>query len=247
MQPADSYGAFALVYDRGLGRLFFDGVRPVLDRLDRAYPATDRTHLDLACGTGFVVRYFRSKGFDSLGLDASVPMLAQARRRGDPVVASDFREFALRRKFARITCLYDSLNHVMDEDDMVRIFTSVCAVMGMGSQFWFDLNHPSAYATVWSISEPYEAGGDDWALSIDTRYDLERNLAVAKVTGQCVIAGEQVPIHELHRQRAWSDADVRRLLRESGLHVVDSFRFNPFGLGGNSDATVKLMYVLKRS
>ena len=39
MRAPDSYEAFALVYDRGLGKLFFDGVRPVLDRLDRFFAA----------------------------------------------------------------------------------------------------------------------------------------------------------------------------------------------------------------
>jgi SAM-dependent methyltransferase len=247
MRPPDSYGAFAFVYDRGLGRLFFDGVRPVLDRLDREYPAARRTHLDLACGTGFVVRHFSAKGFDSIGLDASLPMLGEARRRGDAVFAGDFRAFSLRRSFGRITCLYDSLNHVMDDDDLAAIFASVGDVMDEESLFWFDVNHPSSYEGVWAIPEPFRAGGSDWEMSIETRYDAERNLAVARVTGSCDMAGGVVEIDETHRQRAWSDAEVRRLLEVSGLRVVDSFRFNPFGLGGHSDATVKLMYVAERS
>lgn len=243
MRPADSYDAFALVYDRGLGRFFFEGVRPLLDRMDRQYPAVRRTHLDLACGTGLVVRHFRSKGFDSVGCDASVSMLSEARRRGDSVFAADFRDFSLRRTFGRITCLYDSLNHVMDDEDLSKIFDAVHAVMDRESLFWFDVNHPSTYSTVWAIADPYKAGGDGWSLSIDTAFDEGRNLAVARVTGSCEVAGELVDINEVHHQRAWDDADVRRLLLASGLRVVEQFRFNPFGFGGNSDATMKLMYV----
>ena len=247
MRPPDSYDAFALVYDRGLGRLFFDGVRPLLDQLDREYPSTHRTHLDLACGTGLAVRHFRAKGFDSIGLDASVPRLGEARRRGDAVVAADFRSFAFRQTFGRVTCLYDSLNHVMDEEDLGRIFGAVREVMADDSLFWFDLNHPSSYAGVWSIPEPYRAGGAGWTLSIDTRYDEVRNLAVARITGECEVDDETVAIDETHWQRAWDDSDVVRTLSSSGLRVVDVFRFNPFGLGGHSDATVKLMYVAARS
>jgi SAM-dependent methyltransferase len=243
MRLPDAYDAFALVYDRGLGQLFFDGVRPVLDRLDREYPSMGRRHLDLACGTGLVVRYFRGKGFASIGLDASLPMLDHARRRGDQVFAADFRDFALRRSFDRITCLYDSLNHMMDEDDLAGIFRAVRSAMGRESLFWFDLNHPSSYAGVWSIPEPYEAKGSDWRLSIDTRYEEGRNLAIARVTGSCVVGSETVEIDELHHQRAWSDEDVRRILSGAGLEARDVFRFNPFGFGGNRDEAVKLMYV----
>ncbi len=245
MRPPDSYHAFAHVYDRGLGRLFFDGVKPLLDRLGREYPSADRSHLDLACGTGFTVRYFRERGYESVGLDASLPMLDHARRRGDAVVAADFRDFSFRRTFDRITCLYDSLNHVMDDEDLAAVFASVREAMTRESLFWFDVNHPKSYAAVWSIPEPYRASANDWALSIDTRYDEERNLAIAHVTGDCLVAGERIEVDETHHQRAWSDADIRRLLFDSGLEVEDVIRFNPFGLTGQSDATVKLMYVVK--
>lgn len=244
MRAPDSYDAFALVYDRGLGRIFFDGVRPLLDQLDREYPSRRRSHLDLACGTGLAVRYFRAKGFDSTGLDASVPMLGESRRRGDSVFAADVRAFSLRRTFGRITCLYDSLNHVMDDEDLSLVFSSVRDVMDRESLFWFDVNHPSSYGTIWSIPDPYMAGGSDWDLSIDTRYDAGRNMANARVTGRCSIAGEVVEIDEMHYQRAWTDLDVRRLLADAGLGVVDVVRFNPFGFGGDSDAAVKLMYVV---
>jgi SAM-dependent methyltransferase len=243
MRPPDAYAAFALVYDRGLGAMFFDGVRPVLDRLDREYPSTRRTHLDLACGTGLVVRHFLTRGYDSIGLDASLAMLERARARGDSVLASDFRSFSFRATFDRVTCLYDSLNHVMDEDDLAAVFASVRDVMDADSLFWFDLNHPDSYRTTWAIPEPYRAGAAGWDLAIDTRYDPHRNLAVARVTGSCEVDGEVFPIDETHYQRSWSEDDVRRILEASGLASVDVFRFNPFGVAHDPDALVKLMYV----
>lgn len=246
MRPPDSYSAFALVYDRGLGQLFFDGIRPVLDRLDREYPSVRRTHLDLACGTGLVVGHFVARGWDSIGLDASVDMLAHARRRGHAVLAADVRAFALRRTFARITCLYDSLNHVMDEDDLLHVLSSVRELMDRESLFWFDLNHPATYGTVWSIPEPYRSSGEGWSLSIDTRYDAGRNLAAARVTGNCVVEGEIVEIDEVHHQRAWEQGDVRRLLEAAGLRVVDTLRFNPFHPAGESGFPMKVMYVVGR-
>jgi len=245
MRPPDAYDAFSLVYDLGLGKLFFDGVRPLLERLERDDPSAGRRHLDLACGTGLVVRHFRSRGFDSIGLDASLPMLARARARGDSVLAADFRDFALRATFDRITCLYDSLNHVMDEDDLVCVFACVRRVMTTGSLFWFDLNHPASYAAVWGIREPYIAGADGWSLSMDTRYDEARNLALAHVTGYCDMEGARVAIDETHAQRAWTEPDVRRLLTAAGLHLVDIIRFNPFGLDRDPDTAVKLMYVVR--
>jgi len=56
--PADAYGAFARVYDKALGELFFHGVALVLRALEAEYPTERRTHLDIACGTGLAMRHF---------------------------------------------------------------------------------------------------------------------------------------------------------------------------------------------
>jgi SAM-dependent methyltransferase len=43
-----------------------------------------RPALDLGCGTGFVTRALRARGWSAVGLDFSAPMLAEARRLGGP-------------------------------------------------------------------------------------------------------------------------------------------------------------------
>jgi predicted TPR repeat methyltransferase len=71
----EAYGAFAYAYDRALGERFFRAAQRMLDDLLAKYPTPKRTHLDLACGTGLVVDYFRTRGWKSTGVDASVAML----------------------------------------------------------------------------------------------------------------------------------------------------------------------------
>ena len=75
MKPPDEYRWFAWVYEEALGRLFFDGVKPLLERLDREYPSDERTLLDLGCGTGLALKFFGDLGYTTTGLDASYSML----------------------------------------------------------------------------------------------------------------------------------------------------------------------------
>ncbi|HJQ85086.1 MAG TPA: class I SAM-dependent methyltransferase [Candidatus Binatia bacterium] len=49
--------------------------------------AADRAALDLACGTGFVAGTLALRGWRTVGVDFSPPMLAEARRRADGRVA----------------------------------------------------------------------------------------------------------------------------------------------------------------
>src|SRR4028119_560238 len=118
---SEAYGAFAYAYDKALGERFFKAVTRLLEDALEQYPTAKRTHLDVACGTGMTVAYFRKKGWTSVGVDASLPML-QIARGG---VAGDMRQLPFRRKFAGVTCLSDSLNHLLEPRELTAAFRSI--------------------------------------------------------------------------------------------------------------------------
>ena len=246
MGVSEAYDAFAYAYDKGLGARFFDAIRPLLDEQLEKYPTPKRTHLDVACGTGLALDYFRSRGWKSTGVDASLSMLQLARGRSPRVAAGDFRALPFRTKFARITCLYDSLNHLLEREDLVAAYAAVRGVMDHDSLFLFDMNHPDIYPTVWGLAEPYVASGDDYHLEIATTYRKRERAARALVTGWAVIHGQRAVIDETHRQRAWSEREITRALDDAGLAPVDIIDFDPFQEAEEIDGGgVKLVFVCR--
>lgn len=216
----------------------------MLEEVMERYPTPRRTHLDLACGTGLAVQYFRRNGWKSVGVDASFAMLGLARKRAPHVVAGDLRALPFRGRFARITCLYDSLNHMLDRDDLVDAFRSVRSVMDHDSLFFFDVNHPDIYPAVWGMADPYVSAGDDYRLEIATSYRKRDKSARALVTGWATISGEKVPIDEIHHQRAYSEKEITLALEEAGLRVVEVVDFDPYDEVGEVRAEgVKLVFV----
>lgn len=239
---SEAYGAFAYAYDKALGARFFKAARNLLDQTLERYPTPKRTHLDVACGTGLTVEYFRRKGWKSTGVDASLPML-QLMKGG---VAGDMRRLPFRRKFARVTCLYDSLNHLLEKDDLVAAFRSIRGVMDDDSLFLFDMNHPEIYPEVWGLSDPYVASGSDYHLEIATTYRKREKIGRAGVTGWALIDGKRVEIDEQHLQRAYSEREITDSLSAAGLVPVDVTDFDPYGEADDIDATtVKLFFVAK--
>jgi SAM-dependent methyltransferase len=245
---SEAYGAFAYAYDRALGERFFRAAKRMLDDVLAQYPTPKRTHLDLACGTGLTLEYFRKKGWKSTGVDASVAMLEVARGRSSRLAAGDFRALPLRGRFARITCLYDSLNHLLDANDLVATFKSVRAVMDHDSLFIFDVNHPEIYPEVWGIADPFIAKARDYHLEIATTYRSREKMGRAMVTGWAEVGGKRVEIREQHRQRAWSERDIVKSLADAQMAVVDVIDFDPYGEADSVDAqTVKLFFVVRPS
>jgi SAM-dependent methyltransferase len=243
---SEAYGAFAYAYDKALGERFFRAVQKLLDETLERFPTPKRTHLDLACGTGLVLDAFRARGWRSTGIDASIAMLQVAHQRLPRVAAGDLRALPLRKKFARITCLYDSLNHLLDANDLADAFRSVRGVMAEDSLFLFDMNHPEIYPEVWGISEPFIARGRDYHLEIATTYRSRERIGRANVTGWAELGGKRVPIQEQHRQRAYSEREIVKALDAADLVPVDVLNFDPYGEAEDIDATtVKLFFVCK--
>lgn len=243
---SEAYGAFAYAYDKALGERFFRAARPLLDETLQRFPTPKRTHLDLACGTGLALHYFASRGWKSTGLDGSLEMLDMARGRASRVVASDMRALPFRSKFARITCLYDSLNHLLEIEELTAAFSAVRGVMDPDSIFIFDMNHIDIYPEVWGMAEPFVSSARDYRLEIATSYRKRERLGLATVTGWAKIGGKKIDIHEMHRQRAYSEKEIVRALGKAGLAAADVIDFDPYGENEAVEArTVKVFFVAK--
>lgn len=247
MPDSSSYGAFAYAYDQALGERFFRSARRILLQLMERYPCEEKTHLDLACGTGLALALFASRGWRSIGVDASLPMLSVARVRASRLAGADFRALPLRGTFSRITCLYDSLNHLKSRADLVAVFRAVREVMAPSSLFFFDMNHPDIYPAVWGMKEPYIANGPGFHLEIATAYRRRDATGLALVTGWALLpSGERAEISERHEQRAYSEREIVEALGEAGLVPAEVLDFDPFHDGADLDsAGVKLFFVCR--
>jgi SAM-dependent methyltransferase len=236
----EAYGAFAYAYDQALGERFFRSVRRLLNRVLTAHPTRERTHLDVACGTALAMQYFEQRGYESVGVDLSLPMLQLARRRASRLIAGDMRALPLRRTFARITCLYDSLNHLQE---LQPAFAAIREVLADDGLFMFDVNHPDVYPDIWGNDEPFVADGEDFHLEMATKFRRRDRVAQAMVSGWAVVGGERVPIREQRQQRAYSEREIIDALASAALAPQEMIEFDPYGEG----RSVKLFFVCRHS
>ena len=240
----EPYGAFAYAYDKALGERYFRAVRRLLDGVLDRQPAERKTHLDVACGTALAMRHFERRGFVSTGVDLSLPMLRMARPRARRLVAGDARAMPLRSRFARITCLYDALNHMLDAAELEAIFREVARVMDDDALFIFDMNHPEVYPAVWGMKEPFVDDGEDFELEIATTWHPRKRVGRALVRGWRKFAsGERVEIRERHEQRAYDEEEIVAALAAAGLEPAETRTFDPYGEG----RAVKLFFVVNRA
>lgn len=240
----DAYREFAHAYDHALGERFFAGLEPFIAPFLSSIP-TGASHLDLACGTGIAIAAFRPRGFRSTGVDASMSMLSLARWRGATTVLGDLRALPFRGRFDLITCLYDSLNHLMTFDDLAESFREASVLMDSGSRFIFDVNQPEAYEWTWGCSDPFVESGPGFELVMNTTFSRRRGIGRAAVTGWADVSGKRVEIDEVHEQRAWDQRRVEKALRLAGLEAIGIVPFDPFDHEDDAGLT-KWLFVVKK-
>jgi SAM-dependent methyltransferase len=113
----------------------------LLQQLIKTYHPGAQTVLELACGTGTVLKQLAKK-YEVYGLDISSGMLKRAKAKVPKGKFSlqDMRTFAFERTFDIIYCVFDSINHVVHFSDWKKVFSRACKHLAPGGVFIFDMN-----------------------------------------------------------------------------------------------------------
>lgn len=232
----DSYTSFAKVYD-----LFMDNIpygewcKYVLELLSQ-YGITDGIVLDLGCGTGTFTELLADAGYDMIGIDNSEEMLNIAMEKriqsGFDILylLQDMREFELYGTVAAIVSICDSINYILNYEELVKVFSLVNNYLDPNGIFIFDLNTKYKYEELLgdtTIAENRETSSFIW----DNYYYEEEKINEYELT--LFIRREDALYEkyvETHYQKIYSLDEIQSALDEAGLKLItayDAFTNNP--------------------
>jgi ubiquinone/menaquinone biosynthesis C-methylase UbiE len=250
-REAPPFTSLASVYDAVMQDVEYeewcDFVLAVLEDLGFALPRTpsDLRVLDLACGTGNSTFPLWQRGFTVAGLDASEEMLAVARPKmpGVPFYEGRFTSLDIGTEFGLVTCVFDSLNNLTDERDLLTTFGRVREHLAPEGWFVFDANTRNGVADLWDEGV-FE--GQVETVSGPVHYRWTHHYDPATELGHVTAYwsgpdGEHV---ERHSERGYDAVQLARLLSEAGFSRCE-FREYPDGLVPDED-TARLWCFARR-
>ena len=240
----------AEVYDAvGLARFGAAMLGPVLT-LVRRHRGRVRRALDLACGAGAAAVHLAREGYQVVGVDRSEAMLARARERaareGVQVtwLQQDMRELEVAPPVDLVTCLFDSVNHLLEPEDVRRTFRRVRQALAPGGLFVFDVTTISALAQEWGDATWIEADTPEVFLAVTTDYSYDTAVLTLHLTG-FVRQGEGYRrFQEVRRERGYPLHELRRWLVGAGLSVVGAYDYP--SLGAASEDGQRVLFVARR-
>lgn len=228
----EAYRGFAKVYDLFMDNIPYEEWTDYIKRLLAEEGITEGILLDLGCGTGSVTELLARAGFDMIGIDNSEEMLDIAMEKRDEsgldilYLLQDMREFELYGTVKGIVSICDSMNYILEEEDLLEVFRLVHNYLDNEGIFIFDMNTVYKYEKILSdhtFAEDREEGSFIWENFYDeeeeiNQYDL--SLFVREEDGR------YRKYEETHLQRAYPQQRVQELIKESGLellHVYHAF------------------------
>ena len=224
----DAYTSFAQVYDLFMDNVPYDQWCRYITELLREYGIQDGLVLELGCGTGVLTRKLAAKGYDMIGVDYSEDMLENAmdhRQEGEDILylLQDMREFELYGTVRAAVSICDSMNYIVEYQDLVQVMKLVNNYLDPGGIFIFDLNTPYKYEEILgenTFAENRPEGSFIW----ENYYDGETGINEYDLT---LFVREKEGIYrkfeETHYQRAYELEQVRRAIKEAGLEFVAAY------------------------
>ena len=229
----EAYTSFAEVYDLFMDNVPYEAWSEYLAELLREHQIEDGLLLDLGCGTGKLTRLMQDKGYDMIGVDYSYDMLSIAKENSDETILyllQDMREFELYGTVRAIYSACDSLNYILEEDELREVFSLVNNYLDPKGLFIFDINTPFKYEVLLAentFAETREEGSFIW----ENFYDEEEEINEYNLTLYIKEEEERFQrFQEVHYQRSYSLDTVKRLLEDAGMEFVavyDAYTKNP--------------------
>ena len=242
----DAYTSFAQVYDLFMDNVPYEEWSRYVISLLKEEKIEDGLVLDLGCGTGKMTRLLAVAGYDMIGIDNSEEMLEIAREcqygqdGGNPddepegveaempgssilYLLQDMREFELYGTVRAVISICDSMNYILDEEDLLQVFRLVNNYLDPKGVFIFDMNTRYKYAEMLgetTITESREEGSFIWENYFDEEEDINQYDLTLFIREDGDLYRKY---EETHFQRVYDLDAVKQLLEEAGMEFVAAY------------------------
>jgi len=133
----------------------------------------------------------------------------------------DMRSLPFEERFDLVTCWFDSLNYLLELEDLERTFAGACRALKKSGLFIFDMNTIYGLAVNWQRLPCYVQQDTPWLFEIHRpSYDCEKNIATLRITGFMKEGDRWTRMDEEHKERGYTLEEIRQCLKEVGLQEL---------------------------
>lgn len=243
-----SYENLSRFYDRFTGDVNYKEWADFAERVFQCAQVTPKLVLDLACGTGSLTRIMAERGYEMIGVDASVEMLMQAQSNTmmcdvPPIYLNQCMEaLDLYGTIDACLCCLDSMNYVTDPNALQKAFERVHLFLEPRTGlFIFDLNTPQKFALLDGNSYVREDDGVFcvWQAAVQERL-CAFQFDIFEAHG-----GNWRRFQEFHEERIYTLSEIQEMLKCAGF--VEIACYGDLSFGAVNEATNRVYFTARKA
>lgn len=224
----EAYTDFAGVYDIFMDETPYDKWRDTVKAVLEKYGIQKDLVLDLGCGTGTMTELLSEVGYDMIGIDNAQEMLNHAIAKRDEsghdilYLCQDMREFELYGTVKAVISLCDSINYILEPDELKDVFSLVNNYLDPEGIFFFDFNTDYKYREI--IGDTVIAENREECSFIWENYFYEDE-CINEYDVTVFVREEDSRYRkftETHYQRGYTLEEIKKLLEAAGMSFVEA-------------------------
>ncbi|MBQ8596173.1 MAG: class I SAM-dependent methyltransferase [Lachnospiraceae bacterium] len=206
--------------------------------------------LDLGCGTGTLTELLYQKGYDMIGIDYSQDMLNIAMNKkaenGSHILylCQDMRELDLYSTVGTVISACDSVNYLLEDEEVEETFRLVNNYLYPGGIFVFDFNTLYKYEQVIGDTTIAE-NREDCSFIWENYYHEEEHINEYDLT--IFVKEEKADLFrrfsETHYQRGYTLEEMKGFVEKAGLKFIKAIDADTHG---EPDEVSERIYIIAR-
>jgi len=211
------YQRLATLYDKGEWGNFGLRYSNLLETLFKKYNFKPQVILDIACGTGILVRELNKRNYQVIGVDISPEMIEVAKKNtpNAEFFVEDIRSMQININADLITCAFNSLNYLLNDKQIYDAFKTINRHLKPKGYFLFDVNTPSHYAEKNSVVVDRDIGGVRFKQKL--KYEVQNR--IVRITFD--FQDGQI---EEHVQKAYTSEEIVSFLGKTNFRLLEVFQ-----------------------
>jgi SAM-dependent methyltransferase len=184
-------------------------------------PEKDIDVLEIGCGTGSLTLPFYRAGFNILGMDSSMAMLAGCKRKGykGHLICADMKNFCLNWKFNYIFSVHDTVNYLISLAEVREYLGNVSRHLQKGALFLFDIT------TEYNILENFHESVEHFHIGQmhilwSNIYDQDEKIITSNLRFDNKESGKTISSEEVHIQKIYEIPEIKKVIMTTGFEIV---------------------------
>jgi SAM-dependent methyltransferase len=220
---------------------YFEEYTYVRELLKR-HEADGKNILDIGCGTGKHLQFFKKDGFVVSGVDISENMINEAKsylRQEEDLICCKAAGFQFNKKFDAIISLFHVMSYQTENNEIEKVFQNVSNHLIDGGLFIFDFWYGPAVLSDPPVVRIKRLEDDSTKITRIAEPVVRYNENIVDVHFEVMIEDKKTHIfemiHETHNMRYFFLPEIELLTKKHHLEVISSFEWMSFSeLSSNS-------------